>query len=477
MKKRNHLLLWLVLFPLLAIAAVYTVVSANQNFSTDIFLTYLSQVQPVWLAAAVGCTLCYIFWEGLSLHTICRRLDSPSRLGRGVVWSAADIFFSAVTPSATGGQPASAWYMLRAGVPGSVCSVALLLNLVLYTLSILVIAPIAIALCPGVLATFCLPARWFIVVGAVLQLALAGLFLLLLVRPGLVERIALWCLDLLSRGRLRLRAEQWRAALAKKMPEYRACTQVLRRDWRLLAAAFLLQPPAKAVPSSGAGVPSFGLGRIPTAGAPCSGHPGLHHPGLQRRASARRHGCGRFPLLGRLRPSDPGPCKHGACQPGHLLLRLLPPMRPHFAGRCAGIRNLQKERESMIGFLRLYGRPDLLLHHLRHRWHRPVPGRHGAPPSGRCYFFCCPACATPSMGRWPGPRRIEPKPCKTLAFKSILWRTLWPLASCRCASAWPCGIIVPLTPKPVPLSCPIPSPSSSPACTFWQLWSAWPIST
>lgn len=128
--------------------------------------------------------------------------------------------------------------MLRAGVPGSVCSVALLLNLVLYTLSILVIAPIAIALCPGVLATFCLPARWFIVVGAVLQLALAGLFLLLLVRPGLVERIALWCLDLLSRGRLRLRAEQWRAALAKKMPEYRACTQVLRRDWRLLAAAF-----------------------------------------------------------------------------------------------------------------------------------------------------------------------------------------------------------------------------------------------
>ena len=50
MKKRNHLLLWLVLFPLLAIAAVYTVVSANQNFSTDIFLTYLSQVRQCgWL--------------------------------------------------------------------------------------------------------------------------------------------------------------------------------------------------------------------------------------------------------------------------------------------------------------------------------------------------------------------------------------------------------------------------------------------
>lgn len=238
MKKRNHLILWLVLFPLLAVAAVYAVVSANQGFSSDVFWTYLSQVQPVWLAAAMGCTLCYIFWEGLSLHTICRRLGSPFNLGHGIVWSAADIFFSAVTPSATGGQPASAWCMLRTGVPGSVCSVALLLNLVLYTLSILVIAPIAIALCPGIFWGFSLPARWLIAVGAVLQLALAGLFLLLLIRPGLVERLAGWCLDLLARGRMRPRAERWRAALAAKMPDYRCCTRALRRDWRLLAAAF-----------------------------------------------------------------------------------------------------------------------------------------------------------------------------------------------------------------------------------------------
>lgn len=71
---------------------------------------------------------------------------------------------------------------------GSVCSVALLLNLVLYTLSILVIAPVTIALYPGVFLGFSLPARCFIAIGAIMQLALAGLFLLLLVRPGLVER-------------------------------------------------------------------------------------------------------------------------------------------------------------------------------------------------------------------------------------------------------------------------------------------------
>ncbi len=79
-----------------------------------------------------------------------------------------------------------------AGYRAPVCSVALLLNLVLYTLSILVIAPVTIALYPGVFLGFSLPARCFIAIGAIMQLALAGLFLLLLVRPGLVERVAGW---------------------------------------------------------------------------------------------------------------------------------------------------------------------------------------------------------------------------------------------------------------------------------------------
>ena len=94
----------------------------------------------------------------------------------------------------------------------------------LYTLSILVIAPVTIALYPGVFLGFSLPARCFIAIGAIMQLALAGLFLLLLVRPGLVERVAGWGLNLLSRGRLRTRAERWRACLAAKMPDYRSCT-------------------------------------------------------------------------------------------------------------------------------------------------------------------------------------------------------------------------------------------------------------
>ena len=57
-------------------------------------------------------------------------------LVRGVLYSAADIYFSAITPSATGGQPASALLMVGDGIPTAVTTVVLLLNLAMYNLSI-----------------------------------------------------------------------------------------------------------------------------------------------------------------------------------------------------------------------------------------------------------------------------------------------------------------------------------------------------
>ena len=62
----------------------------------------------------------------------------PARID-GTVYGGADVYFSAITPSASGGQPASAYFMIRDGIPGYAATVALLINLVMYTLSLLTI--------------------------------------------------------------------------------------------------------------------------------------------------------------------------------------------------------------------------------------------------------------------------------------------------------------------------------------------------
>lgn len=237
MKKRT--LLWLLLFPILAAVTLWAVVSFTKGFSWADFRHYLSIMSPRWLAAAIAAMVSYVFWEGFSLRFICSRLGYTPPLRHCLCWSAADIFFSAITPSATGGQPAAALLMLRDKVPGHMCTVSLLLNLIQYTLSILVIGPVAFLLSPKLAAGFHPVSLWLVGIGFVIQLLLSALFILLMLRPGMVLWVADRGLRLLQALRLLRNGDKRRASLAAKMPVYYECAQAVKHDWKLLLGSFL----------------------------------------------------------------------------------------------------------------------------------------------------------------------------------------------------------------------------------------------
>ena len=146
MKRKQWL--YSLIFVLLIGLTVFTICSQSASFTREGFWEYVRAAHPAGLAAAALCTLLYILLEGLALLAICRALGYRRSVGQGVLYSAADIYFSAITPSATGGQPASAVLMMRSGIPAAPTAVALLINLVLYTLSILLMAAAGLALHP-----------------------------------------------------------------------------------------------------------------------------------------------------------------------------------------------------------------------------------------------------------------------------------------------------------------------------------------
>ena len=194
MKRKQWL--YSLIFVLLIGLTVFTICSQSASFTQEGFWEYVRAAHPAGLAAAALCTLLYILLEGLALLTICRALGYRRSVGQGVLYSAADIYFSAITPSATGGQPASAVLMMRSGIPAAPTAVALLINLVLYTLSILLMAAAGLALHPGLLKLFGPASRILIWVGAGTQVALlAGLTLLIFHEP-IFLRLADWALKI-----------------------------------------------------------------------------------------------------------------------------------------------------------------------------------------------------------------------------------------------------------------------------------------
>ncbi len=232
-------LLWSLLFLVIAAATVWAVVGQSRNFSPEAFRAYVRSASKPWLAAAVCSMLGFIVFEGEALVHLCRAFGYAVPRRRGIVYSAADLYFSAITPSATGGQPACAYFMIRDGVPGAAVTIMLILNLTMYTASILVLGTAVLLVRPDVFLAFGALSRALIVLGYAVQVSLAVLFLLLLTKGKLLHRLCGKALHFLCRIRLLKREEEKRQKLAQYMEEYAACARMIRGHRAAVVKCFL----------------------------------------------------------------------------------------------------------------------------------------------------------------------------------------------------------------------------------------------
>lgn len=232
--------IWTLAFLAIAAVSIWAVTSQIRSFSLADLVDALRNANPGWLLVAVLCMVGFIFFEGLALRCICRSFGKPCRVHESLVYSTSDIYFSAITPSATGGQPASAFFMMRDGIPGSLTAVILIANLVMYTLSILTIGVISFLLCPGFLRFFGTPSRVLILIGCVAQIGLACFFWLILKKDQFLQKAGNALIRFLSKIHLLRNKEKKIQKLERTMAEYKAASELLRGRWKMLLQVYVL---------------------------------------------------------------------------------------------------------------------------------------------------------------------------------------------------------------------------------------------
>ena len=238
--KKDSKLAWSLLSVVLAVGTVWVVLAHGGEYSPGDFADFVGEASAPYLMAAVLCMAGFIIFEGLAVMRACGALGCRVRLGQGIVYSASDIYFSAITPSATGGQPVCAYFMMRDGLPASVTTIALLLNLVMYTASILFIAIINAVLHTDMFAAFDGLSRTLIVIGYLIQTMFGVLLLLLLFKEALLHRICRGVIKFLCRVRLLRREEEKLEKLEAYIEEYEELSAaVAGKKWELVKV-FLL---------------------------------------------------------------------------------------------------------------------------------------------------------------------------------------------------------------------------------------------
>ncbi len=183
--RRN--LLWAVIFLVIAAASIYTVKKVSGDFSFRRLAELYRNAANLPLLLALAALFGYLAFESLSLKTLLKSFGHKCSFGQSVVFTSADMYFSAITPSATGGQPACGYFMVRSGVPASCVTVCLVFNLAMYTLSIIIIALGAMIINPGVFNFFGAGAKVLILLGALGLLILASLAILVTAKRSTID--------------------------------------------------------------------------------------------------------------------------------------------------------------------------------------------------------------------------------------------------------------------------------------------------
>ena len=192
-----------------------------------------------FLLLGLGVMALFIGFEAKSTHSILRALGSPQPFRKCYFYSCTGFFFSNITPSATGGQPAQVYYMNRDGVSVANGTIDMLLVTIGYHTAILTYGILALLTCGDLTEQLGGQVGFLLGVGFTIFVVLNVAMILFLFLPNPARRLCLLGLGIAVRVRPTLDRKKLEEKLDGYIGGYRQGAVVIRRTPGLLPKVFL----------------------------------------------------------------------------------------------------------------------------------------------------------------------------------------------------------------------------------------------
>lgn len=234
--------IWKVLLNILLIAVLlgFTVYLVLSKQELPQILYYIQQADPIWLLGGVLLLTIFVGSESVILHHLFRRLRVKVKLRRCMIYSYVGFFFSAVTPSASGGQPVQLLWMKRDGLDFGISSLVLLVVTLAYKLALLALSAV-LFLCNFRFVMDHVGIMLYVfILGLVLNLAFCAFLTVVIFRPNPARRAAGWILKVLCRMRIVRSRDQAQERLDRAIEKYSRGADLLLNNKKLLGEVFCI---------------------------------------------------------------------------------------------------------------------------------------------------------------------------------------------------------------------------------------------
>lgn len=235
--KRNLKKILSGLFIALSVVIVFFIAFSNTEL-TDAWKA-LGSLNVFWLAGLFLCWVSYVVFDAVGNWFCLHRQGFRVSLWKTVIISFVGLYYSNITPGASGGQPMQVNSMRKIGVPVGNGTTAVTIRLISNQFMVSMLSLVFFLLNRSFVYEQLEGGIWFVRVGWLINFSVVPLVLLAAFRKDWVRKIAWWIISLLARLRLIRDPEKIRQRVAAILETYHsAMLDLLRSPGQILLQCF-----------------------------------------------------------------------------------------------------------------------------------------------------------------------------------------------------------------------------------------------
>lgn len=217
-----------------------TIYSVFRGQNLHAVLKAIWKVDPWYLFPAGAGVVVFIWGESIIIHYMFSTLKIRERKWTCFLYSCVGFFFSAITPSATGGQPMQIYYMRRNKISVPVSTMVLMVVTITYKLVLVAVGLFVMFFQRGFVHRYLEGILPVFYLGVALNVACCIAMSVLAFHPALAKGIMLRCLKLLEHLHIMKHKPGRMERLAASMDQYNATAAYLRSHVLVIINVLLL---------------------------------------------------------------------------------------------------------------------------------------------------------------------------------------------------------------------------------------------
>ncbi|MDD4376527.1 MAG: lysylphosphatidylglycerol synthase transmembrane domain-containing protein [Eubacteriales bacterium] len=218
----------------LAITFVITMfyIFDDQNFRC--LIQYMKDANSVYWLIGICLVVLFILSESVIIWYMMKSLKQEINLKHCFLYSFIGFFFSLVTPSASGGQPAQVLFMKKDKIPIHLSTLVLLIVTITYKLVLVIIGCGVMIIRPAKVMVFLRPAIWWIWLGILLNVICVGIMLALVFSPNLAKNIVIKCFRWAKGFSTNNKIDSLEGKIMKSMEGYKAAATYFKENKKVI---------------------------------------------------------------------------------------------------------------------------------------------------------------------------------------------------------------------------------------------------